>query len=41
MNESTIWPPGRQLGGIHRDPPRLIFGEQLGRRAPLRLLNRE
>jgi hypothetical protein len=22
----------RQLGGIHRNPPRLIFGKQLGRR---------
>jgi hypothetical protein len=24
----------RQLGDIRRDPPRFIFGEQLGRRTP-------
>jgi hypothetical protein len=23
----------RQLGDVRRDPPRLVFGEQLGRRA--------
>jgi hypothetical protein len=27
----------RQLGDIHRDPPRLVFGEQLGGRSPARL----
>jgi hypothetical protein len=26
----------QQLGHIRRDPPRLIFGEQLGRRSPAR-----
>jgi hypothetical protein len=28
----------RQLGDIRRDPPRLIFREQLGRRSPARLV---
>jgi hypothetical protein len=28
----------RQLGDIGRNPPRLILGEQLGGRAPTRLL---
>jgi len=28
----------RQLGDIRRDPPRLIFGERLGRRSPTGLI---
>jgi hypothetical protein len=28
----------RQLGDIRRNPPRLIFGEQLGCRSPARLI---
>jgi hypothetical protein len=37
-----IWPGAtpralRQLRNIRRDPPRLVFGEQLGRRSPARL----
>ena len=27
----------RQLGKVHRDPPRLVAGEQLGRRSPAEL----
>ena len=28
----------RQLGDIRRDPPRLVLGEELGRRPPVRLI---
>ena len=28
----------RQLGDIHRNPPRLVLGEELGRRPPVRLI---
>ena len=28
----------RQLGDVRRDPPRLVFGEQFGRRLPSGLL---
>jgi hypothetical protein len=28
----------RQLGDVGRDPPRLVAGEQLGRRSPARLV---
>jgi hypothetical protein len=30
----------RQLGDIRRDPPRLVFGERLGRRSPAVLIKK-
>src|SRR5215469_12581074 len=37
INGATRRLPLRQLGDIRRDPPRLVFGEQLGYCSPPRL----